>query len=155
MDDSKTGGLSGSDLQRSQSGGKTGDYGGNMDQRQNAQAGQGGQQIGGGAVASDMGAGGGSSGTGGYGNAQNQENHQGQASQASYGNSVDRSADRGAAYDEAQGGGRGSGSVSQSDAERFGGNSGDFDAEEGSGVSDIERDQREHQDRGQGSLGQD
>jgi hypothetical protein len=72
----------------------------------------GGRQMGGGANESDPDPAGGSSGTGGYGNAQNQENHQGQQGQASYGNSGEVEQSRGERFDEMQGGGRASDSVS-------------------------------------------
>jgi hypothetical protein len=141
-------GMSGSELQESQSGGESGEFGGNRAQQQSGQGGIGGQQLGGGAEAPDMGAGGGSSGTGGYGNAQNQANHQGQqggAGQAAYGNSG-----RGAAFDEAQGGGRGVDDISRSADERYGGSSGEFDEEDGNPAADeFLRDQQAHQDRGQ------
>lgn len=98
-------------------------------------AGESGRQAGGGPRPSDMGAGGGSSGAGGYGtdqNAQDQRDEtQSEASAAEPGQS------RGERFDEEQGGGRGSDSVSF-DRERDG--------------DDFAEDQRAHQDRGQGAA---
>ena len=71
--DSKQG-LSGRDLQESQSGGESGAFGGNMQQQQAA------GMVGGGPGASDASPAGGSSGTGGYGKSQNAQLHQGQGS---------------------------------------------------------------------------
>ena len=107
--DTGSGGMSGSELRNSQSGGGSGEAGPSRDQQQGGQAGHGGQQVGGGATAPDFDSAGGSGGTGGYGNAQNQENHQGQAA---YGNSADPQQSRGESFDEMQGGWRDSGSVS-------------------------------------------
>ena len=118
--------LSGSELQQSQSGGGSGEAGGTRGRQQSGQSGIGGQQAGGAAEQSDMDAGGGSSGEGGYGNAQNQSNHQGQQQGQSVGF---KGQDRGAAFDEAQGGGRDASSVSADDTTRAGGSSGDFDEE--------------------------
>lgn len=126
-------GLSGRDLQESQSGGDSGVFGGNMDQQQRA------GQAGGGAGPSDVSNAGGSSGTGGYGSSQNVVNHQDQQARAGQpglaggastpgGGATNQS--RGERYDEEQGGGRGPESVSLDDDE-------------------IEADQRAHQDRGQ------
>ncbi|MFN3944732.1 MAG: hypothetical protein ACK4K7_07370 [Allosphingosinicella sp.] len=80
----------------------------------------------------------GSGGGGGYGDMQNQENHQGQQSGGlpGYGSNPEQS--RGEAFDEAQGGGRGSDSVSG------GPDDGGDDA--------IGRDLRAHQDRGQSAA---
>ena len=89
----RQGGLSGSELQQSQSGGGSGQFGGNRNQTQ-----------GGDVTRSDMEQDGGSSGTGGYGDAQNQQNQQEQQQQAGQTGS---GASRGAAFDEQQGGGRG------------------------------------------------
>lgn len=125
-------GLSGSEVQQSQAGGGSGEFGGNRDQQQSGQAGHGGQQMGGGANQSDFAQAGGSSGTGGYGNAQNQENHQGQDGLASYGTNPEQVQSRGERFDEQQGGGRGADSVSGSD--------------------DLQQDQQEHQDRGQSAI---
>lgn len=128
----QTEGLTGSELQESQSDGGSG---GNRDQQQSGQAGHGGQQIGGGATRSDFDQAGGSGGTGGYGNAQNQENHQGQQGLASYGNSEEMEQSRGERYDEQQGGGRSADSVSR-----------------GGGEAEFDQDQQDHQDRGQSAI---
>ena len=112
--------LSGSDLQSSQSGGGSGEFGGSMDQRQA-------EPVGGGTTASDRSSAGGSSGTGGYGKSQNvtlqREGQPAQGSQSGLaggdlsegGRSEDSSEigrapsgqSRGERYDEEQGGGRG------------------------------------------------
>ena len=112
--------LSGSELQSSQSGGGSGQYGGSMDQRQT-------EPVGGGTTASDRSSAGGSSGTGGYGKSQNVNlQRDGQPAQGSQsglaggdlsegGRSEDSSEigrapsgqSRGERYDEEQGGGRG------------------------------------------------
>ena len=126
--------LTGSDLQRSQSGGDSGLFGGNRDQRQSGQAGRGGQQMGGGATASDFDQAGGSSGTGGDGNAQNQEKHQGQAG-ADQSRAHDPQQSRGERVDEDQGGGRNSDSLGS-------------DQQQGT-RDEFARDQQAHQDRGQ------
>jgi hypothetical protein len=85
MADRDKGGLSGRDLQESQSGGESGRFGGNMEQQQ----------------------GDGSSGTSGYGNSlDTQSQHEGGGGPGSGGLS------RGEAFDEQQGGGRGPDSVS-------------------------------------------
>lgn len=127
------GGMTGRDLQDSQSGGGSGDFGGNMDQQQRA------GQAGGGAGPSDISNAGGSSGTGGYGSSQNVVNHQDQQARAGQpglagGASVPGGGvpgqSRGERYDEEQGGGRGPESVSRDDDE-------------------IAADQQAHQDRGQ------
>ena len=131
MTDDK-GDLGGRDLRQSQSGGGSGDYGGNREQQQRA------GQAGGGATPSDLSNAGGSSGTGGYGNAQNQANRQGQQAQAGQpglagGTSspgAETGQSRGERFDEEQGGGRGPESVSPDDDE-------------------IAADQQAHQDRGQ------
>lgn len=104
--------LTGSDLQASQADGESGRFGGNRDQQQSAQGGIGGQQMGGAAEGSDFKQEGGSSGTGGYGKAQNQQFHQGQEGAAQR-NHRGGTGDRGADFDERQGGGRGSDSVSE------------------------------------------
>src|ERR1700712_5433799 len=67
------GGMTGRDLQDSQSGGGSGDFGGNMDQQQRA------GQAGGGAGPSAVSNGGGTSGTGGYGRSQKFGKQQGHA----------------------------------------------------------------------------
>lgn len=94
-------GLSGRDLQESQSGGESGEFGGNREQQQAR------EMIGGGPSAADDRAPGGSGGTGGYGTAQAGINQSG---------GDDRQGDgrqsRGDAFDEAQGGGRGPESIS-------------------------------------------
>jgi hypothetical protein len=90
MADRDKGGLSGRDLQESQSGGESGQFGGNMEQQQ----------------------GDGSSGTSGYGNSlDTQGQHQGGSAPGRGGLS------RGEAFDEQQGGGRGADSVSDSGEE--------------------------------------
>lgn len=127
--------MTGSALQNSQSGGETGEFGGNRDQQQSGQAAHGGQQVGGGATAADFDQTGGSSGTGGYGNAQNQSNHQGQQSQAAYGNSDDAEQSRGEVFDERQGGGRATEALPPS-----------------AKTSEFQQDQQKHQDRGQSSV---
>lgn len=137
--------LSGRDLQQSQAAGeRRGEF-----SRDQMQEGMGGTQMGGGPSRSDMAAPGGSSG-GGYGNAQNQANHQGQQqAQPSYGAS-DPAQSRGEAYDEQQGGGRSDDSISQE---------GGFDPAENRQLDrqadELLRDQRQHQDRGQGSFEED
>jgi hypothetical protein len=107
--DDQGGGVSGSELQESQAGGASGDFGANREQQQS------GRQTGGGAADADLDTGGGSSGSGGYGNAQNQQNHQGQQGQASYGNSGEATQSRGERFDEMQGGGRAADSISAED----------------------------------------
>ena len=102
------------------------------DQEQSGRS-EGGRQIGGGPGPSDMAAPGGSSGTGGYGEAQNQLFHKGQQGGIPSGQRSSPEMDRGAAFDEQQGGGRGGDLVSPSD--------------------DLAEDQAAHQDRGQ-SLAQ-
>lgn len=100
-----------------------------------------GTQAGGGPQPSDMAAPGGSSGGGGYGNAQNQANHQGQQQ----GQATDWSGqDRGDAFDEQQGGGRDSASVSDIESSDPAENAQlDQQAEE------LLQDQQQHQNRGQ------
>jgi hypothetical protein len=132
MADDKSG-MTGRDLQESQSGGDSGLFGGNRDQQQRA------GQAGGGASPSDLGTAGGSSGTGGYGKSQNAANHQGQQDMPGQAGIAGRQSEtggdapgqsRGERYDEEQGGGRGPDSVSLDDDE-------------------IAADQQAHQDRGQ------
>ena len=137
MADTDNQGLSGRDLQESQSGGESGEFGGNMQQQ------QAGGMVGGGPGASDASSAGGSSGTGGYGNSQNVQFHQGQGSAppglaggAPHGHS---GLSRGEAFDEQQGGGRGADTVSP------GGDG---------GADDFLIDQQEHQDRGQSEAEQ-
>ena len=79
-----------------------------QDEFKQAQAQGGGQQLGGGAGASDNDAAGGSSGTGGYGNAQNQSFHQGQngGPDENPAHPVRRELSRGERFDLEQGGGR-------------------------------------------------
>jgi hypothetical protein len=133
-------GMSGSELQSSQSGGGSGEFGGTMDQHQQA------DPAGGGVTASDMSNAGGSSGTGGYGSSQdvvNQRDQQPeQGSQSGLaggdlrkGGGSSHGQSRGERYDEQSGGGRGvefdgQGGVS---AEEDGGLPGDQE------VSDFER----------------
>ena len=118
--DDRQGGLSGSELQQSQSGGGSGQFGGNRNQMQGSDVSM-----------SDMEQDGGSSGSGGYGDAQNQQNHQGQQQQ---GGQAGSGGSRGTAFDEQQGGGRGVEDLT--------------DQQQGGG-SEFERDQQAHQDRGQ------
>ena len=94
------------------------------------QAGQsgGGRQVGGGPEPSDMAAPGGSSGEGGYGNAENKQ-HQGPQDGTLPGTLDDEALDRSDRFDEQQGGGRGPDAVGDGD--------------------ELQRDQAEHQDRGQ------
>ena len=107
-------GLSGRDLQDSQSGGETGDFAGAT----TTQA----DPAGGGATASDMSNAGGSSGTGGYGRSENvagqRDPQQNQGSQAGLAGNDSRAGggtsegqvtpqSRGERFDEEQGGGRG------------------------------------------------
>jgi hypothetical protein len=125
-------GMTGRDLQDSQSGGGSGEFGGNREQGQSA------GQAGGGPRPSDLSNAGGSSGTGGYGSSQNvvnQQDQQAQAEQSGLAGSdrerpVSEGQSRGERFDEEQGGGRGMDSVSADDDE-------------------IARDQQAHQDRGQ------
>ncbi len=137
----ETNGLSGRDLQGSQSGGDSGEFGGNQNQVQQA------DPAGGGVTAGDMSNAGGSSGTGGYGSSQNVVNQRdqqpNQGSQAGLaggdlragGGSSDGQQNsgqsRGERFDEEQGGGRGV---------MFDGSG---------GVGDFADDQSAHQDRGQ------
>lgn len=136
-------GLRGRDLQESQSGGDSGEFGGNQAQQQQA------DPAGGGVTASDQNNAGGSSGTGGYGGSQDIVNaRDGQPEQGSQsglaegdlragGGSSDgqdqqaSGQSRGERFDEEQGGGR---------AVMFDGSG---------GVSDFADDQAAHQDRGQ------
>jgi hypothetical protein len=132
--ESDTQGLSGRDLQASQSGGESGEFGGNRAQS------QAGGIVGGGPSASDLGSAGGSSGTGGYGRSQNAANHQGQGEgQAGLAGGGAQQGDhhqsRGEAFDEQQGGGRDMASVSRDDDQ--------------AGADDPQLDQQAHQDRGQ------
>lgn len=140
-DSDKNDGMKGSDLQQSQSGGGSGQYGGNQFQRQ------------GGGSADDGTSG--SSGSGGYGAMQNQQNQQGQAEGQQGGAGSAEGQSRGEAYDEAQGGGRGPGSVSSADGD----NGLSSFVKEGSppsaGADEIERDQQAHQDRGQSAIARD
>jgi hypothetical protein len=122
-------GLSGRDLQSSQSGGESGEFGGNRAQQQAN------GMVGGGPSSSDLSSAGGSSGTGGYGNAQNALFGQGQGS-APTGGGASRGPthqSRGERFDEEQGGGRSADSVSPE--------AGDED--------DLLIEASEHQDRGQ------
>ena len=136
--------LSGRDLQSSQSGGGSGEFGGNMNQTQA-------EPVGGGTTASDRSNAGGSSGTGGYGNSQNvtlqRDGQPAQGSQSglaggdlSEGGRTEESSEvghapsgqsRGERFDEEQGGGRGV---------MFDGSS---------SVTEFADDQASHQDRGQ------
>jgi hypothetical protein len=83
-----------------------------------------GSQLGGGPTQSDMANPGGSSGTGGYGKDQQSANNQGQA-QGSTGH--DERQSRGERFDEEQGGGRGSESISSDEVAQVGGSDGSFD----------------------------
>ncbi|HEY0043633.1 MAG TPA: hypothetical protein VGB62_03695 [Allosphingosinicella sp.] len=142
MADEKNGsGMTSSDLQSSQAGGESGEFGGNMYQA------PGNQPVGGGASEADISQAGGSSGTGGYGNAQNQANHQGQGAVQSGLAGGDLSEggggsgqSRGERFDDEQGGGRGPGTMARWD-------------ENGAGdSSDFKKDQQAHQDRGQSEV---
>jgi hypothetical protein len=84
----------------------------------------GGTQMGGGPSQSDNANPGGSSGTGGYGNDQQSQSHQGQA-QGDVGHDEQQS--RGERFDEEQGGGRGSESISSDQVAQVGGSDGSFD----------------------------
>lgn len=152
-------GMSGSDLQRSQ---QAGSEGGAFTQAQQ-QGGVGGQQMGGGPSQADMAAPGGSSGSGGYGASENVQHHQGQANA---GREPGMQQSRGEIFDEQQGGGRGRGSISgdtgddvadqqeQGAGGSYGSdtNLGGYEEQGDEGREDIERDQRAHQDRGQGDI---
>ena len=115
--DKDGGGTTSADLQGSQSGGDSGEFGGNQYQPQS------GQPVGGGVGESDISQAGGSSGTGGYGNMQNQANHQGQGSVQSglaggdlpEGGGAATGQSRGERFDEEQGGGRGPGTMARWD----------------------------------------
>ncbi len=133
-------GRTGSDLQSSQSGGGSGEFGGNRAQQQA-------QPEGGGATASDMSQAGGSSGTGGYGSSQNVVNARDQ--QPAQGSPSGQAEGDPAAGGGADGQQRASG---QSRGERFdeeqgGGRGVMFDGS--GGVSAFAEDQQAHQDRGQ------
>jgi hypothetical protein len=153
-DDTKLGGdssgLSGAELQQSQiTGAGEGEF-----TRDRMQGQKGGAQMGGGPGESDMASPGGSSG-GGYGNAQNQANHQGQQVRPS-GHDMHQS--RGELFDEQQGGGRGTGSVSDDRVAQAGGSGGSFDQVQDTDALDAQgdallRDQQAHQDRGQSAAG--
>jgi hypothetical protein len=130
-------GLTGSELQASQSGGASGEFGGNREQQQ-------GQPEGGGATASDLSQAGGSSGTGGYGSSQNVVNQRDQ--QPAQGSQS------GLAGGDLSTGGGGGAATGQSRGERFdeeqgGGRGVLFEAETGS--AEFAEDQAAHQDRGQ------
>lgn len=163
MNDSKDDkdGMTGTDLQQSQSGGGSGEFGGNQFQRQG----------GGGVSGGDVGTGG-SSGSGGYGDMQNQQNQQGQGEGQSglaggdlrQGGGSSEGQSRGERYDEAQGGGRGPGSVSSAQGEdgissfaKEGGNGAPGTEGDGAPAADsaFERDQQAHQDRGQSAIERD
>lgn len=101
-----------------------------MDEFKQAQALEGGQQLGGGAGPADQDAAGGSSGEGGYGNAQDQSFHQGQQGDSQ--KPVTRELSRGERFDMEQGGGRADDAV-------------DFEQE-------LVEDQQAHQDHGQGYI---
>jgi hypothetical protein len=130
-------GRSGSELHQSQSGGDSGEFGGNRNQVR-----QSGQQ-GGGPGSADMTNAGGSGGTGGYGSSQDVVNHQDQqpndgaqsglaGGDRRQGGGSGGGQSRGERYDEAQGGGRGADDVSPSADEL-----------------EFADDQRDHQERGQ------
>jgi hypothetical protein len=110
----------------------------------------GGTQAGGGPKGSDQKQAGGSSGTGGYGDAQNQQFHQGQEGQlgqSGYGSGAEPTLSRGERFDENQGGGRGSDSVTGetlSPDQR--------DAEQTAQADEFMADQQAHQDRGQSAV---
>jgi hypothetical protein len=133
--------MTGSDLQQSQSGGGSGEFGGNRDEMQRS------GQVGGGAGAADVSNAGGSSGTGGYGSSQNVVNHQDQqqnaGAQAGLAGSdrppaSGQSVSRGERLDEEANGGRGVEDLSPSSDEL-----------------EFAEDQREHQDRGQSEADDD
>jgi hypothetical protein len=135
MTKDKIDGMTGRDLQESQSGGNSGRFGGNQDGMQRS------GQAGGGTEAADVSGAGGSSGTGGYGSSQdvvNQQDQQARGGADSGQAGGDRPQARGAGvsrgerYDEEANGGRGADEVSPS-------------AEE----LEFAEDQAEHQDRGQ------
>ena len=92
-----------------------------------------GRQLGGGPGAADMANPGGSSGAGGYGKAQNQQLQQGQQQGDRSGRRSDEGLERGARFDERQGGGRGSEDVTVT-------------------AADLADDQKAHQDRGQSAA---
>ena len=142
--------LSGSGLQQSQ---MTGAGGGGMT-RDTMQGETGGAQLGGGPSESDMASPGGSSGSGGYGNDQQSANHQGQQHSGQARSGHDEAQSRGERFDEEQGGGRGSGSVSSDTVAQSGGGQGSYDQHTDSNplqaaADELLRDQQEHQDRGQ------
>ena len=149
-------GMSGRDLQESQSGGGSGDFGGNRYQQQETGEPRGESEP---APVSNAT---GSSGSGGYGDMQNQQNHQGQGEgqaglvgsdlRQSGGSSQGQS--RGERFDEEQGGGRGGSPLFEGGEDQ--GSSGLISGEAGDqATSEFERDQREHQDRGQSEIGRD
>ena len=112
--------MTGSDLQRSQAGGGSGEFGGTMDEMQRS------GQAGGGIEAADVSNAGGSSGTGGYGSSQDVVNREDRPQARGEGTS------RGKRFDEEANGGRGEQDLSPSSEEL-----------------EFAEDQREHQDRGQ------
>jgi hypothetical protein len=110
-----------------------------------------GNQLGGGPGASDNANPGGSSGTGGYGKDQQSGNHQGQAQGAA---GHDERQSRGERFDEEQGGGRGSESVSSDAVAQVGGGDGSFDQHTDDNpltaqADALLRDQQAQEDRGQ------
>jgi hypothetical protein len=131
-------GRSGAELQGSQSGGGSGQFGGNRNQE-----GQASGQQGGGPSDADLSHAGGSSGSGGYGSSQNVANHQGQGevqpglagSALAQGGGHAHGQSRGERWDEEQGGGRAAADLDQE--------------ETGQGPSELAVDQAAHQDRGQ------
>ena len=153
--------MSGRDLQESQSGGDSGDFGGNRYQQQENGEPRGESDP------SPVSNARGSSGSGGYGDMQNQANHQGQgegqaglvgADLRQGGGSSDGQGSggqsRGERFDEEQGGGRGGSSLFEGGGDQ--GSSALISGEGDEGpTSEFERDQREHQDRGQSEIGRD
>jgi hypothetical protein len=135
-------GLSGRDLQESQSGGDSGEFGGNQAQQQQD------DPAGGGVTASDMSNAGGSSGTGGYGSSQNVVNQRdGQPNQGAQSGLAggDLRAGGGSSDDQQQASGQSRGE--RFDEEQGGGRGVMFDGT--GGVSEFADDQQAHQDRGQ------
>jgi len=119
-------GLSGSELQRSQSGGGSGEYGGNRDQQQGENP-----------------------STRSYGTTDNKQQNRGQ-SQTGYGSGQEggEGQSRGESFDEPQGGGRG---VSEWDNQQGVSGEGNQQGE----TSEFGEDQRAHQDQGQSDIERD
>ena len=148
--------MSGRDLQESQSGGDSGEFRGNRYQQQRT------GEPRGEAEETPVSNAAGSPGSGGYGDMQNQQNHQGQGqgqpglvgSELRRGGGSSEGLSRGERFDEAQGGGRGGSPFFEGGEDR--GSPGLVQGEgEDAATSEFERDQREHQDRGQSEIGPD